>query len=106
MKNKWDGKWWAALERDDFTCQLCGKKGHPSVGKSAKGQIVVHHLDEIHDQENEEGGNHELDNLQSLCRPCHSLYRSIGLIKTKGKWKVKGDIFTKLGLSGSIEITD
>ena len=46
----------AALTRDNHTCQKCGS---PAA-----------HVDHIHPQAF--GGTHDLDNLMSLCEPCHA----------------------------------
>ena len=51
-----------ALRRDSFTCQACGKRGTgmqvnhiiPCLGKHSLG-----------------GCWHHLDNLETLCKPCH-----------------------------------
>lgn len=56
------------LQRDNFTCQMCGSEH----------QLIVHHLDESGCLETP---NNELDNLITLCRSCHaklhSLYRAM-----------------------------
>lgn len=49
----------ACGERDHFVCQDCGEP----TGKS-------YHADHI--VAREAGGGDTLDNLQTLCRPCHS----------------------------------
>ena len=61
------GRWWnertrkAALSRDHFICQHCGK---PNLnGKDAQ-------VDHIVSRRN--GGTNELSNLQTLCASCHS----------------------------------
>jgi len=48
----------AALERDDFTCQACGKK---SAGQ-------VHHI-----RARSQGGADSLSNLITLCGRCHMI---------------------------------
>ena len=48
---------WAVWERDDFTCQHCGARRNLSVD---------HRLAES------KGGTLDMDNLQTLCRPCNS----------------------------------
>lgn len=60
QKRKWGGNWIAALERDNWTCKLCGSQDRKT--------LIVHHLDgegEAHSK------NHALDNLQTLCHNCH-----------------------------------
>lgn len=48
---------WAVWERDDFTCKHCGSRKNLSI-------------DHIHPES--KGGATELDNLQTLCKPCNS----------------------------------
>lgn len=48
---------WAVWERDNFTCQICGKRKHLSI-------------DHIYPES--KGGTLELSNLQTLCRKCNS----------------------------------
>jgi hypothetical protein len=45
-----------ALKRDDFQCKDCGDRE----------KLQVHHLLSI-----EDGGTNKLDNLVTLCLPCH-----------------------------------
>lgn len=53
------------LERDRYRCQACGRRA-PSAGGLA--ELHVHHI-----ERNPDGmGEHDLDNLTTLCRPCHS----------------------------------
>ena len=55
--------WWRELrviiyKRDNWTCQMCSKRG---------GALQCHHMvSEV------DGGNHEPENLITLCRVCHS----------------------------------
>ena len=53
------------LNRDGHRCQFCGKRG-PGAGGAAK--LQVHHID----REPEELDVHDLLNLTTLCRSCHS----------------------------------
>ncbi len=48
-----------ALERDNYTCQLCGAKGDGVI-------IDVHHIVKVRD-----GGSNLVNNLVCYCRPCH-----------------------------------
>lgn len=57
-----------ALERDNHTCQICGAT---SEGE----ELVVHHLRPVM-----QGGTHDLVNLDTLCRSCHSSVHSSGAI--------------------------
>ncbi len=81
--------WIKALERDGFTCQICGKQDFN------KGGICVHHKDGSGEST---AKNHELDNLITLCKKCHWLFHRITLIRVNGDYLVKGKIFEKLGI--------
>ncbi len=48
---------WRVWERDDFTCRRCGTRRH----------LAVDHI-----IPESKGGTLEIDNLQTLCRPCNS----------------------------------
>ena len=48
-----------ALERDEYRCTVCGSKE----------DLVVHHKDGRGRRCKKP--NHSLDNLETLCRPCH-----------------------------------
>ena len=82
-KNKWGGTWIAALERDNFSCQVCGRVGS---SEDLNG-LIVHHLD---GEGETRGKNHALENLQTLCGPCHGeVHHSLMLIRKEGKLFVK-----------------
>jgi len=49
----------AVFERDDYTCQLCGEKGNYLNAHHIKEQSLYPNL------------RFDLDNGQTLCRPCH-----------------------------------
>lgn len=56
-------RYWSAvrkdvLERDGYTCQLCGKSG--------KTKLHIHHIMKIRD-----GGSDHIDNLLTVCPSCH-----------------------------------
>ncbi len=94
-KNKWDGNWEAALERDKYTCQLCSKILYPSQWEG-KRRLEVHHRDGSGGTGNK---NHSLENLLTLCLDCHKeFYMKVNLIFVDGKYFVKGKIFEILGL--------
>lgn len=68
------GGFWSARrkvrERDNFTCQLCG------ITEEEYGQqLSVHHIKNYRDFEDKEEAN-QLDNLISLCEPCHRFIHS------------------------------
>lgn len=97
-KSKWAGNWWKALERDNFTCQICGEKKLPGLTTNKKRfQLEVHHL--LGNRE-----THNLSTLLTLCVSCHKIMHDIKLIKTGNEWSVSGKIFEILGLKGSIKI--
>ena len=52
----------AAIERDGYRCRACGR---------AAGRFEVDHIDPL----SEGGAPYDLENLQTLCRPCH-LFKS------------------------------
>jgi hypothetical protein len=55
------------LERDDHECQVCGKSGPESGGTAV---LHVHHKDP--DPDPGEVERHDLSNLITLCKDCHS----------------------------------
>jgi len=57
---KWKKVRGQALERDSYLCQSCLKQG-----------IVTRATDVDHILNKAQGGTDDLDNLQSLCNPCH-----------------------------------
>lgn len=80
----WQRKRLEVLQRDDFTCQLCGDK---------KTELHVHHLKYI-------GAPWEspIEDLQTLCKTCHSLET---LLHKKGEelifvHKLEKNVFGKL----------
>jgi len=54
------------LERDGYTCQLCGAKGTGSVFD--KGRCMLAH----HVVEQSKGGSDDPSNLMTICRKCHA----------------------------------
>ena len=61
-----------ALDRDNYTCQYCGKKNK---------RLEVHHI-----VYRSNGGNDDLDNLITLCENCHtSIHDGTKTLKLKGK---------------------
>lgn len=99
-KYKWDGNWWKALQRDEFTCQLCGLRSWPSQWKGKK-RLIVHHKDGSGEAKSK---NHSLDNLMTVCQPCHNQFHGLHLIVEDGKYKVAGKIFEHISLD-SVEVT-
>ena len=92
-RRKWGGNWWKVLQRDNFTCRICGHKGDEL--EIRKHKILVHHLD----GEGETGNNnHALENLWTVCYDCHEGLHGISMLKVEGKWQLGGKIFARLGL--------
>lgn len=70
--------WWKfkqeCFERDNFTCQKCGRVGKTVTSKigdkktyfRSTEDFEAHHIKQIKD-----GGTNELSNLQTLCWKCH-----------------------------------
>ena len=59
----------AVLSRDNYTCQICGKKNS---------KLEVHHI-----QFRSKGGSNMMDNLVTLCRDCHKRIHSGELLFDK-----------------------
>jgi hypothetical protein len=75
---RYGGNRQAVLERDKFTCQLCGmtdEEHRQLFGRS----ISIDHKDG--NGRNAQVKNHSIDNLWTLCLPCHS--RKDGSMKRK-----------------------
>lgn len=89
------------LARDNGICQICGSSGNTQI----------HHIDGKGESRKDMNGhreyvkcNHSLKNLITLCPICHKAMHNNLLVKHKGKWYIKGTLFEKLGIAGSIEI--
>lgn len=96
-QNKWEGNWYAALQRDKFTCQLCGIRSWPSQWNSSKKKrLMVHHRDGTGETDDK---NHDLNNLQTLCNPCHKQFHMIHLLYIDGHYFVSGNVFGQLGIN-------
>lgn len=59
-----------ALERDNHTCQLCGRSNEESLQKWDE-RLTVHHIKRFYDFAAHDVAN-ELPNLLSVCKTCHS----------------------------------
>lgn len=91
------GNWLTAIERDDYTCQLCHRKITESEWDAKRGnRLEVHHKDLTG---NKKIKNHDLNNLVTYCTICHKLFHSISLVFLEGKYYIEGAIFKKLGLT-------
>lgn len=56
----------AILDRDDYTCQVCGAGGRTQPALVS--QFQIHHMVDV-----QLGGNDDQDNLILLCEQCHAL---------------------------------
>lgn len=92
-RTRWGGNYKLALERDGFTCRLC----------EATAQLEVHH---INGEGEKRGDDHRLENLLTLCRKCHKGVHNIMLRQVDGRWHVSSPLFAKLGLTGSVPISE
>ena len=88
QQKKWNGNWYKALQRDNFTCQFCGISGEQNT--LHRRIILVHHLD---GEGEKQGKNHSLDNLITSCYDCHEGLHGISLLKIDGQWWIKSKIF-------------
>lgn len=66
--SNWGKQRHVALKRDNYTCQLCGKKRK----KGEKYIIDVHHIKPFKDFNGDYIMANELTNLITLCRKCHT----------------------------------
>ncbi len=91
------------LARDNGICQICGSSEKTQIhhinGKGECRKDKAGHREHI-------GCDHSLNNLITLCIQCHKDMHNNLLVKHKGKWYIKGSMFKKLGLTGSVEIWD
>lgn len=71
----WEGQREKAIERDNHECRACGlsEKTHRERFEQS---LHVHHIKPFRTFESHEQAN-ELDNLITLCRPCHFDYEGL-----------------------------
>lgn len=84
-KRFYDSKAWkqvrqAALQRDNYTCQVCWSKGKYTAGNT------VHHIIELLD---DWSLALVLENLQTVCDSCHAEKHPEKLLKNKKEKKKK-----------------
>ena len=73
----WQARRRKALQRDGYTCQMCGLK-------STRVDDVWFDIDHIVPKS--DGGGHELDNLQTLCPSCHAKKHPENInLRTRGR---------------------
>ena len=61
----WDARRKAVYERDNYTCQECGRRSGPHAGDGGA-TLHAHHLTSLRN-----GGWHHLANLVTVCHYCH-----------------------------------
>lgn len=83
---RWGGNWMRALMRDENRCVRCG----------ATEKLNVHHLDWSGESD---APNHDLDNLETLCDPCHRKAHRISGTFVDGEFFVSGEIFDRMGVT-------
>jgi hypothetical protein len=59
----WDSRRKAVYQRDNFTCQNCGRRGGPHGNH----ELHAHHV-----VPKSKGGTHRKSNLKTLCKQCHN----------------------------------
>lgn len=59
----WDSRRKAVYQRDNFTCQNCGRRGGPYGDY----ELHAHHI-----VPKSKGGTHRKSNLKTLCKQCHN----------------------------------
>lgn len=59
----WDSRRKAVYQRDNFTCQNCGRRGGPYGNY----ELHAHHI-----VPKSKGGTHRKSNLKTLCKQCHN----------------------------------
>lgn len=98
VSGKWGGNWYKALVRDKFSCTICGFRRLPSdATRKPRYDLEVHHRDGTGERSETNNG---LDNLRTLCVPCHSMFHSnICLVEIDGEFIIRGKIFGLLGLT-------
>jgi len=89
---KLKGNWLLAVERDAYTCQVCGVP---------KKRVTVHHKDGSGEDGNP---NHDLANLVTLCFGCHNKLHRITFRVIGGEVYVIGKVFDWLGVGESVKV--
>ena len=72
--NDWGSRRDRALQRDNYQCQHCKAEAGPKENV----KLNVHHIVPI-----AKGGEHHLDNLQTLCRDCHTAVHGSSMAPTR-----------------------
>jgi group I intron endonuclease len=86
VRNSLEMRLWkkAVLERDNFTCQVCGKKG---------GKLHAHHINNFSDFPEL---RFAIDNGITLCKKCHKEFHHLYGVKNNTKEQLE-DFFKKKG---------
>jgi predicted HNH restriction endonuclease len=77
----------AALARDGYRCQKCGRTQAEAkkAGRTGKG-LHVHHVDGVGSSRDE---THDVDKLTTLCELCHNAVRAKKTRPTLEEWKAQ-----------------
>jgi 5-methylcytosine-specific restriction enzyme A len=70
----------ACFKRDNYTCVKCEYHGTPNAGDLNADHIVP----------SAEGGTDDLDNLQTLCVPCHNTKTLQEAARGRQRWHQRG----------------
>ena len=80
---RWDRVRRIAFARDNWRCRACGKAG----------RLEAHHVRPLH----QGGAPYDLDNLETLCRPCHIDRHRPKLTPGEAAWRALVDGLVRLG---------
>lgn len=77
-RHRFGGNTLAVFKRDKYACTGCGMTMDQHVSKYGK-RLTINHIDgsgrnKVHqpgEPERQKGGNNSMDNLETLCLPCH-----------------------------------
>ena len=86
QKARWGGNWFAAYERDNGCCGICGKGDR---------RIEIHHIDGTGE---DASPNHELENLIVLCTNCHRQMHELSWKIVDNELLISGLVCEWLGL--------
>jgi hypothetical protein len=89
----WQNHWWtmarrAAKKRDKHRCVRCGVRAVPrSAGRAARraGRLEVNHKVQCLGRHGSLSCSHHLDNLETLCPPCHRVHTNALLAAAAAK---------------------
>lgn len=80
----WDSRRREVYQRDEYTCQNCGRKG----GHSGSVELHAHHI-----VPKSSGGTHSKSNLTTMCSECHNaIHNDAEAPTTQGRLDTEGEI--------------